>query len=124
MVGAEKILETFSNYKYSTEELTDRRKNIAIYSSTNDKLRVDCVLTDDHLTEVYFLNNQFYELDEESLLNVISDILEANYSVHSSFLGRTKWIITKSLSAGPERTTKDKLAEYKDLPSVFTRVAS
>ena len=86
MVGFKELLSVFRNYRHSERNSGDVRKNITIYSSFNNSIKMECVLTDDHLTEVYFLNNQFYELEEESLLIIAKDITEGRYSVRTGFL--------------------------------------
>ena len=119
MVGFKELLSVFRNYRHSERNSGDVRKNITIYSNFNNSIKMECVLTDDHLTEVYFLNNQFYELEEESLLIIAKDITEGRYSVRTGFFGKQKWIVSDSLSIGPERTTKDDLDIYQMLPVAF-----
>lgn len=119
MVGVKEIKNIFTDYVISSDELEGSRQTIAICDRENTDLRVECTLTDNILTEVYFLNNQFYEQESDMLLQVARDIVDGNYTVKSNFFKSKQWIMPRSLKGGPERVAKTSLAAYKLLPRPF-----
>ena len=53
MVGFKELLSVFRNYRHSERNSGDVRKNITIYSSFNNSIKMECVLTDDHSLDDY-----------------------------------------------------------------------
>ncbi len=121
MVGIEELKKTFADYAYSVEAPSRKRQIITIHGDLEGRLRLDCALSENHLTELYFLNNQFYDLDEETLLQVADDIVNGRYIVKANFTKTSKWLVTMSLGIGPERTVKVASNAYKDLPLRFNK---
>ena len=122
MVGTRDFRDIFTDYVISSDELKGDRQTITISDHEDTNLRVECTLTDGILTEVYFLNNQFYEQESEALLQVARDIIEGDYMVKSNFFKTKQWIVPKSLNGGPERTTKADPGAYKLLPKPFRKI--
>ncbi len=121
MVGIEELKKTFADYAYSVEAPSRKRQIITIHGDLEGRLRLDCALSENHLTELYFLNNQFYDLDEEILLQVANDIVNGHYIVKANFTKTSKWLVTTSLGIGPERTVKVASNAYKDIPLRFKK---
>lgn len=117
-----RVKESFIDYAVSTHSSGDHRQIIGIHDDENEVLSIECILTDGMLTEVYFLNNQFYEQESEVLLQVVRDIVEGEYMVKSNFFKTKQWIVPKSLNGGPERTTKTAPGTYKMLPKPFRKI--
>lgn len=121
MVGTTELNSHFIDYATSTKSSGDRRETVSIHDSDNATLEVECVLTDGELTEVYFLNNQFYELASERLLQVAMDIVEGNYRVKSNLFRSKQWIAPNSINDGPERIAKSDPMIYRMLPKAFSK---
>lgn len=98
----------------------DERRTLTVFNE-NRELTVDLSFSRGVLTEVYFLNNQFYELNDEELLHCFEDIIKGQYSVRKSLFSNKKWIVTDQGKFTPARTT-DKSFDFKvyeTLPKKF-----
>ena len=124
MVGVEELKSVFVDYKLDIDTITNGRQNVTIFDSADDRIKLDCTFSDNHLSEVYFLNNQFYELDEDALLDVVRDIVKGNYVIKTSFFKKSRWIVTLSQNISPERTLKPDLDSYINLPVIFNKVVN
>lgn len=106
----------------------DKRSHFLTIDSLKEK-RAPIIVhyVDGRIYAVRFLNNEFFEISDEQLYDVIVSLLSGNYEVKRSSLRRKPYIvISKSDSTTrilPERTYPSSSIknEYELIPSPFPR---
>lgn len=122
MVTYDKILKFIDEQSLFYKVLDgDVRQTITVFSN-DELLSVDLSFSEHFLTEVYFLNNQYYELSEDILYQCFQDIVYGRYKVRKSIISNKKWLILSTYNTVPTRTI-DKNFDfntYRLLPKTFT----
>ena len=110
---------------YDIEVEEDRSPDITTFTLTSNSGTTPKVITvqyvKDRIYSVKFLNNDFFELPDEELLNVLNLILQGQYEIKTSKFRKIKSVVVKSGSGDifPERVSDDKLENYERLPESF-----
>jgi len=110
---------------YDIEVEEERSPDITTFTLTSNSGTTPKVITvqyvKDRIYSVKFLNNDFFELPDEELLNVLNLILQGQYEIKTSKFRKIKSVVVKSGSGDifPERVSDDKLENYERLPESF-----
>lgn len=127
MVNLESVNKIIAQYDVDTKLVeceSDRRSLVDIISHRDDRLVIGLAFTDGCLSEVYFINNQFYELYDDEFEQLLIDLLDGAYEVRGA--GDKRHIVSDH-GIGPERTMKMGELErslYEILPVQLGRVSN
>lgn len=121
MVTYKLILSILRKLELSFDIHKNGDRTVVTVCDRGKTMFIDLAFSKNTLTELYFLNNQFYEVDEADLLQCFEDIIYGKYAVKRTLFGK-KWIRTLTGNLSPTRTI-DKGYDFKiydTLPSQFT----
>lgn len=122
MVSLGSVDKIISKYDVDTrfvKHSSNRRTLLDIVSRRNKKLVIKLAFTDGNLSEIYFINNQFYELADYEFSQLLTDLLDGAYEVRGYC---DKKYIVSIHNIGPERTVSDSESDYSlydELPAPF-----
>lgn len=124
MVHLESIRKIIARYDVDiklVEHESGRRSLVDIISHRNDKVVIELALTDGRLSEIYFVNNQFYELSDCEFEQLLIDLLDGAYEVRGA--GNKRYVVSDH-GIGPEcmvEASKHHCDIYNALPMWFGR---
>lgn len=109
-------------HKIHQSEFNPSVKFVILFDKSRMDLKVDLQFINDKLYCLYFLNNQYFELEDDILNQCIEDILDGNYMIDRK--GKNKSIVVGSNQIHPERVgdESDFVTLYPQLPLVFERM--
>lgn len=116
IMNKEQLLKKFSEYdavidnREATEEGSMNVSFLDVSSNKIKGLKLSAQFIGNQLYCVYFLNNQFFELDDSELVDCIASILDGNYTVHANKRGMQ--YVTLGNGIIPERV--DHSDEYRE----------
>lgn len=111
------------NLDYTINRKTHSVEFVQIVSRSEPWLQLNVQYVNGDIYCIYFLNNQFFEIKNEHLYQVIKSILEGDYVIERSRIFKKYSIKLKigGTSIYPERITSGKkyVASYLKLPIAF-----
>lgn len=118
-----------SNYDLVSEEaIKGNGSRFVLLKETDNARPLELTLhyVQDNIYSVIFLNNEFYEIPQQNLIEAIKAVLSGSYDVKKSFFRRQKSISINAKSGKiiPERVTDSGPFEeqYHVLPRPFKKV--
>lgn len=121
MVSLENVNKLVTQYDVDVrlvKHKSDRRSLVDIVSRCNDRIVIELAFTDGGLSEIYFVNNQFYELSDGEFEQLLVDLLDGAYKIRGA---SNKRYIVSIHGIGPERTVKMGKSDY-DLYEILPQV--
>jgi hypothetical protein len=128
MVTEEDIKKVLSGYSTDIQSETKGEKaNMGFLTVTDIKQKQPEIVIhfiDSRIYSITFLNNEFFEIPDQDLLQVLSAILAGGYKVHKPIFGQKKSIFIES---GDKKLTPTRVNGYEDkgiynqLPFSFSR---